>query len=272
MSEPLVSIILVTYNAERFIAATLLSCLNQTYQNIEILVLDNASTDATLNHLHAINDPRITVYTSSKNLGPYEGLNYLLDRAHGQFVAVQDHDDLWTPEKIQKQVEYLRRHTTFIAVGTLTFYFFEQQGMLILMPNEPVTDFVDHTSLMFRNGHFRYDVTRELADEVFIRATLRLVGHLGCLQEGLTIHRIRLDKKNLSDQRTRWNMRAALEHWRLTGYRDFAGSCVFLLYSFLPTGLHWWVRKHITLRRGQWLTVEQFQDRYQFVLSPATPA
>lgn len=266
MNQPLVSILIVTYNAERFIGATLRSCLDQSYTNTEIIIWDNASTDQTTAVIKQFNDARVRLTMNDSNIGPYQGLNSLLEQAQGEYVAIQDHDDLWLPKKIEQQVQYLADHPQATACGTRTFYFYEEQQVLVLPKNQEKTNFVDHTSLMFRRGSVRYDPQQQLPDEYFERVTLRQRGELACLQNALTVHRIRHDGKNLSSRRTRGNIRGAWSHFRLTGYRDLPGLLVFLVLAYVPTGPRWWLRRHVTLRRAEWLTLEQFDTRYRFRL------
>lgn len=111
---PKVSILLCTYNAAAYVDATLQSILHQTNPDFEVLILDNASHDATLRILRSYKDPRIHLYPSQKNLGPYCGLNLLLDKAIGEYIAIQDHDDLRHPEKLAKQVAFLEKNKKYI--------------------------------------------------------------------------------------------------------------------------------------------------------------
>ena len=109
-----VSVILCTYNAEKYIRATLESILCQSYTTIEILILDNNSKDTTVDIIKSYKDTRIHIYSSEKNLGPYGGLNFLLEKATGEYIAIQDHDDLWRREKLEKQIEFLEKHKQYI--------------------------------------------------------------------------------------------------------------------------------------------------------------
>ena len=120
MHSSLVSILICTYNAEKTIRWTLESVLAQTYQNIEVLVLDNDSKDKTWEVLetYQTKDPRVKLFTVGKNLGAYAGINYLLDQAKGEYIAIQDHDDVWTSEKIEQQIAFLQNHKEFVACGT----------------------------------------------------------------------------------------------------------------------------------------------------------
>jgi len=105
-SLPLVSIIIPAYNAERFIGETLRSVLLQTYQNIEIVVVDDGSTDdtATIVRQFTEQDQRI-ILIQQPNAGVAAARNCAIKNSHGEFVAPIDSDDLWYPHKIEKQVE-----------------------------------------------------------------------------------------------------------------------------------------------------------------------
>jgi glycosyltransferase involved in cell wall biosynthesis len=121
----------------------------------------------TVDVLREFSDPRMKIIRSEKNVGPYEGLNVILDHARGELVAVQDHDDVWFPEKLSKQVSFLKNNREYAGCGALTFYYYEVRGVYILNPKPPVTNFVDHTSLIFFNTGVRYDPEQTLSDEHF---------------------------------------------------------------------------------------------------------
>lgn len=266
MKQPLVSILIVTYNAERFISAAVKSCLAQTYANTEILIFDNASADRTGERITLMNDPRIRLIRSDRNIGPYAGLNQLLEHAQGQYIAIQDHDDLWLPEKLDRQIAFLEHQAGFIACGTGTYYFFENRDMCILVPKPLETNFVDHTSLVFRRGNVRYAPSRPLPDEYFEMMTLRRLGKIACLPEGLTVHRIRGDKKNLSTSRTKSNVRGAWEHFRLTGGKDVSGLFLFLIAGWLPEKATWFIRRYWTFRNAQWIAAPDFEQQHHIQL------
>jgi glycosyltransferase involved in cell wall biosynthesis len=101
--EALISIALCTYNGERFLAEQLRSITNQTYQNLEIVVVDDCSTDATVNILENAkkSDPRIKIYKNEKNLGFIKNFEKALKKCNGDFIALSDQDDVWLPHKIE---------------------------------------------------------------------------------------------------------------------------------------------------------------------------
>lgn len=103
--QPLVSIIIPAYNAEKFIERTLNSVLKQTYQNLEILVIDDGSQDRTAQLVQAIaqQDRRVQLLQQS-NLGVAVARNLGIQAASGEFIAPIDADDIWFPANIEKQV------------------------------------------------------------------------------------------------------------------------------------------------------------------------
>lgn len=261
--KPKVAILIVTHNAARYIALTLKSCIQQTYENCSVYILDNASTDNTIEIVRGIENPNIHIFTSRENLGPYAGLNYLLDRTNGEeYVAIQDHDDLWLPTKIERQVDFLVANTQDVGCGTEVFYYYESTDMLYLRNNFAINKYVDHTSLMFRNLGFRYDPTRALPDEHFQARILHESGKMGCLPFGLTVHRIRNDQMNLSSKRNRLNFRGAWEHFRYTKGKDFSGTLAIIISALLPDWLKWWSRKKYSYKGSSSLTKRDFEQQH----------
>jgi teichuronic acid biosynthesis glycosyltransferase TuaG len=120
MSE-LVSIITPTYNAEKFITETLKSVQNQTYQNWEMILVDDASTDKTVKIISgfAEKDSRIKLFKLEKNSGNGFARNIALEKAIGKYIAYLDADDLWFPNKLEKQIAFLKENNLHF---TFSFY------------------------------------------------------------------------------------------------------------------------------------------------------
>lgn len=106
-SEELVSIITPTYNCGRFIAETIECVLAQTYQNWEMLIVDDCSTDNTEQVVRQYNDPRIKYHCLKQNSGAAVARNEALKMAKGRWIAFLDSDDLWTPNKLERQIEFM---------------------------------------------------------------------------------------------------------------------------------------------------------------------
>jgi len=114
--KPLVSIIVTTFNSKRLIESCLLSLINQTYTNIEIIIIDDASSDDTENIIRKLmkKDKRIKYYKLNYNVGTYAAKNFAINYANGEFVTCHDSDDFAHPEKIEKQVRPLIRYPWLI--------------------------------------------------------------------------------------------------------------------------------------------------------------
>ena len=104
--RPLVSVIMPSFNHEDFVEAAVRSVLDQSLRDLEIIAVDDASTDGTLARLSGISDPRLSVVALRSNREAH-GRNLALQRARGRYVAFQNSDDVWTPDKLERQVELL---------------------------------------------------------------------------------------------------------------------------------------------------------------------
>ena len=136
-NSPKITIIIPTYNGKKYISETIESVVNQTWQNWELILIDDGSEDDTCDIIAAIEDPRIHLYKAGRTgvIGPL--LNMGLQNASGDFIAFSGHDDLWAKTKLAKQVEALRNYPEagFCLTGGYNFkklnepleYFYKQK-------------------------------------------------------------------------------------------------------------------------------------------------
>lgn len=115
-SNPLVSIVIPVHNGERYIKESIDSCLNQTYKNIEILVVDDKSEDRTLEVLKEYGE-KITVLSIEKQNGLGNVINVGIRESQGKYIARMDADDIMYPQRIEKQIEYLESNPNCVAIG-----------------------------------------------------------------------------------------------------------------------------------------------------------
>jgi glycosyltransferase involved in cell wall biosynthesis len=108
--NPLVSIIVPAFNAEQWIRSTLTSALSQTYSRIEVIVVDDGSTDDTVAIAESIGDERVCIVVQ-ENAGACEARNRGLEEAQGDYVQFLDADDLLSPDKIERQIVRLKHET-----------------------------------------------------------------------------------------------------------------------------------------------------------------
>jgi len=107
--KDLVSIIVPMHNAELYISKTIQSVMNQTYQNWELLLIDDCSADQTLQVAAAFGDSRIVVVQQESNMGAAIARNRGIQIAQGRYLAYLDADDLWKPEKLENQIAFMEK-------------------------------------------------------------------------------------------------------------------------------------------------------------------
>ncbi len=111
----MISVIIPTYNRERTILRAVRSVLDQTYGDIELIVVDDGSQDGTADALKAVSDPRLRLIKTESNMGACAARNLGVAMAQGEWVAFQDSDDFWYPEKLEKQLAALLNYPADIV-------------------------------------------------------------------------------------------------------------------------------------------------------------
>ncbi len=104
-----VSIVIPTYNRAALLERTLQSALQQTYEDIEIIIVDDGSTDNTKQLVNRFQDQRVVYVRNPVNLGAPESRNIGIDCSSGKFIAFLDSDDEWDPQKLEKQIDCIRQ-------------------------------------------------------------------------------------------------------------------------------------------------------------------
>ena len=126
---PLVSVIIPTYNKALYLKEAIESVLNQTYKNLELLVIDDGSTDNTAEIIKLFNDNRL-IYFYQNNKGPAAARNVGIENSKGEFIAFLDSDDLWLEEKLEKQIKFLKENNEVGMLGT-GFYKIDENKNII---------------------------------------------------------------------------------------------------------------------------------------------
>ena len=122
-ASPLVSIALPVYNAEATIELAIRSILLQTYENWECLVLDDGSTDRTLEIVHRFTDPRLRVVSDGRHYGRSFLLNKGIAISRGKYLARMDGDDVAYPQRLERQVAFMEAHPNVDLIGTWMLVF-----------------------------------------------------------------------------------------------------------------------------------------------------
>jgi len=131
---PLVSVILPVCNGGRTIYSAVMSILNQTFTDYELIVVNDGSTDNTLTVLSRIKDARLRIVSDGMNKGLAARLNEAVVLAQGAYIARMDADDLAFPERLQKQITFLDTHADVDLVATRAIVFSEVGSVIGLLP------------------------------------------------------------------------------------------------------------------------------------------
>lgn len=134
--EPLVSVIMPAYNGERFIGDAIESIIMQSYINWELIIVEDCSTDKTLNIIQSYKDERIKVFCNTVNEGIAKSTNKAIDNSRGKYIALLDDDDIAEPDRLKLQVKYLENNTEIDILGGSTSYI-DENGNYIGYAKEP---------------------------------------------------------------------------------------------------------------------------------------
>lgn len=115
---PKVSVIMACYNEERYIEDAIQSILNQTYSNFELVIVDDASTDGTVDKIKNFSDNRIRLVETTKNTGPSSCWNLAAENSVGDYIAVMDADDVSLEKRLEIEKEFLDENPNYGLVGT----------------------------------------------------------------------------------------------------------------------------------------------------------
>lgn len=242
MPSPLVSIIMPVYNSEKYIKDSISSALQQSYENYELIIVDDCSTDMSRNIINTFQnkDKRITCIFLSENKGVAHARNQGIQAAKGKYIAFMDSDDLWDADKLKTQVEIMEDSNADLSYTS--YMMIDEQGIIFSKKNVPQT--VDFTDLLKENficlssilvkscvakKHF---MKREYfhEDYIFLLDLLKENCFFKGIEKNLVYYRVSrlgrsMNKKN-----------AAKFRWKI--YRDYLGmnwliSSYYFFYYFI---------------------------------------
>ena len=175
---PLVSVIMSTYNRESMLKESIDSVLTQTFEDIEFIIINDASTDSTQSIIENYNDSRIRLYSNNQNCGCTFNYHNANNLANGKYVAHIDDDDLFLKDKLQKQVDFLERNSDIDMVGTYietfgegvrpSWVFYSKPEEISFLMN--IYNPICHSSVMYRKSFIdrhgiNYDILKKCAQD-----------------------------------------------------------------------------------------------------------
>jgi glycosyltransferase involved in cell wall biosynthesis len=177
MDQPLISIVMPAYNAEKYLRAAIDCVLNQTYPHFELLIADDASTDATKSIIDSYKDHRIRLFHNDQNIGYLKTCNKLLALSQGAYITFQDADDLCELNRIELQLNAFRQDRDLEMCGTNCLRI-DLDGKLLEKTNFPVTHeliksnfpnkylYVGSTFMLTRKAYTEFGAYNEYFDRV----------------------------------------------------------------------------------------------------------
>lgn len=209
MIDGLVSIIMPSWNTAKFIAESIQCVIEQTYQNWELLIVDDCSTDNTDEVVEPfLKDTRIKYLHNEKNSGAALTRNKAMREAQGEWIAFLDSDDLWTPDKLEKQVNFMKKHG-YVLSYTEYEKIDEEGKPLNIYVTGPDTvnkrkmynyDYIGQLTMMYSAKHFGLIQIKDIKKNNDYAIRLQLYKKPGTeahlLKENLAKYRVR--KKSIS--------------------------------------------------------------------------
>ena len=262
---PKISVIMPNYNAWKYISEAIQSVLDQTFGDFEFIIIDDCSTDNSWEIIQnfAKKDSRIIALRNEKNLTVCRTANRALDMARGEFIARLDSDDVSLPERLSRQLDFLKKNPEYILCGS-NFQFIDQNGKIGKMRKLPETNEEIQHSFLIKNpiaqstvmirasmlGALRYDENFEVAEDLEFWMRLGILYKMYNLQKILVQYRIHGKNSVLIKQKQMIkNTLLARKKAKKLGYKmNFKARFYYFgtwCMQFFPSKFVWWLYKKI---------------------------
>ncbi len=149
--NPLITVLMPVYNAEKHIEETIKSILNQTYKEFELLLIDDGCTDNTIKIIKKNRDERIKIIKNEKNIGLTKSLNKGIRLAKGKYIARMDSDDIMFKNRLKKQIEVLEKEKEIALVGSRAIFFYDDLKFIKKKSKKFKSQSEIRTELLFSN-------------------------------------------------------------------------------------------------------------------------
>lgn len=245
-NNPLISVIMACYNDEKYISEAIESIVDQTYPNWELIIIDDSSTDNSIQTIKNFRDSRIKIICNEENKGLAYSLNRGIKEAKSsEYLARMDSDDIAIPDRFEKQLRYLQEHKDVAIVGA-NVELFDNMGTLgvtkikgttkKLMAQMPFCSPLPHSTWMVNLGvfkePFRYDDTfRSSQDYELMYRLFSNEYKISCIEDTLLRYRVRNDsishKSKAADTNTLRVQMRVLERFGIKNSKDYTRSLSF---------------------------------------------
>ncbi len=241
MLDGLVSIIMPSWNTAKYIEESIQSVLLQTYQNWELIIVDDCSTDNTDEIVKLyLNDKRVKYFRNTYNCGAALTRNRALREAHGEWIAFLDSDDLWMPEKLEKQIQFMKKHEYVLSYTNYEKISEDGKSLNIFVTGPDVVnkrkiynyDYIGHLTMMYSSKYFGLIQIKDIKKNNDYAIRLQLYKNCDVkaylLKEILAKYRVR--KKSISHDKLSKKLKS---HYDLFHICDEKSIIIAIVYTFL---------------------------------------
>ena len=231
MVEGLVSVIMPSWNTAEYIGESIRSVEKQTYRNWELLIVDDCSTDGTEEVVRPyLSDPRIRFFRNAVNMGAALTRNRALRQARGEWIAFLDSDDLWLPEKLEKQIEFMNRKGCVFSYHEYVKIDGEGRPLNIYVSGPDLVDrrrmyeydYIGQLTMMYSAAHFGLIQIRDIKKNNDYAIRLQLYKKPGTLcfllKENLAEYRVR--KQSISHDRLAKKLKSHYDLFHICDERE----------------------------------------------------
>jgi len=265
--QPLVSVLIPVYNGTSFLDEAIQSVLNSTYKNIEIILVDDGSTDKSRHKCekYAQQHAHIQFFGFKKNKGMTRCLNFGIKKSKGEYIARINQDDIMLPNRIEKQVAFLEKHPDHVIVGGAIQLFTQETENYdqIFFPktnNEIKQQWLQFSpysdpTVMYRKSAWEqtegYNQYFWPADDVHMWYQLGMVGKMANLQEIVTLVRWHEDAGSIASHRRQMVKTWQVHQWakemiaQPSLYLQLFWVGQLLAGFIFPAQFNWWVYRQI---------------------------
>ncbi len=203
MSEPLVTVAMAAYNSELYIKESIESILNQSYKNIELIVVNDGSTDRTKEIVLSFNDSRIKLFDNFENLGIVKTRNVCIEKSSGKYLAIFDSDDIALPDRLKLQVNFLENNSDYCLCGT-DYQIIDSNGkpsykMIVPKNDKDIKTYLNfnipfcHSTMLFRRSYLednRYMPGFEPSEDYELTLRLSKLSKMASLNSKTVLYRV----------------------------------------------------------------------------------
>ena len=278
-SVPLVSVIIPCYNEEDYILGSINSILSQDYKSIEIVVIDDNSTDATVEKINSLNNNKINLIKKACNNGVVDSLNLGINQAKGEYIARMDADDISLPSRISKQVKLMELNKQMVVCGTGHYFMnYRDDDYREVIPLADDNDIKKQMSMyspinagtaMYRAEVIRsvgcFSIEDTKAEGFSMLTKLKNTGVFGNVCEPLYVYYLRGSENNRSasdgfvgrnkamvDMVSRSSDKYKLKSWLF--------AHVWSVYRYVPKPIISFIRPFVSKKKHRNLSIKEIDD------------